>query len=112
MSGELIDWWRRRRLTRPRVDRIRRYARQADVPTEIPRHELAVVGDPARPKWLVFECPCGEGHRLQVNLDAAGAASWRLDDHDGGVSIHPSIDYCGSERRCHFWLRCGRVHWV
>jgi hypothetical protein len=94
------------------VDRVHHYALQADLPTSIPRHELAIVGDPNRPKWLALECPCGEGHRLVINLGSNGAARCRVDDRDGGPDVHPSIDYQGAERRCHFWLSAGRVHWV
>jgi hypothetical protein len=110
MRGRIIDWWRRRRMTRPRLDRVRSYARRADLPANLPRHELAVLGDPVSPKWLLLECPCGNGHRLQIDLDARHAPNWRLERR--GPDVYPSIDYRGPERRCHFWLKDGRVRWA
>lgn len=70
MRNRLIDWWRRRRLGAPRIDEVEVYHSQSDLPESLSRHQLALVGSPQRPKWLAFECPCGEGHRLQVNLSA------------------------------------------
>jgi uncharacterized protein DUF6527 len=61
------------------------------------------------PKWLVLECPCGEGHRLQVNLSAARQPSWRLVDLETGPNVFPSVDFDALKRRCHFWIRNGRV---
>lgn len=113
MRGVIVDLWRRRRLTRPRLNRVRAYPTRAELPANLPRHELAIIGDRIDPKWLVFECPCGEGHRLQLNLAASQAVRWRLEkDGGGGPSVSPSIDYRGPDRRCHFWLRRGRVDWV
>lgn len=111
MRGWLIDWWRRRRITAPRVDRVERYASQAELPESLPRHQLAVVGSVQSPKWLVLECPCGDGHRLQVNLSGVRHPCWRLIDTGTGPSVSPSIDFDSIERRCHFWIREGRVRW-
>jgi Family of unknown function (DUF6527) len=111
MRDRLIDWWRRRRITAPRVDRVERYVSQADLPESLPRHQLAVIGGPKKPKWLVLECPCGEGHRLQVNLSTARQPTWRLEDAETSPNVSPSIDFNAPERRCHFWIRDGRVRW-
>lgn len=113
VRARLIDWWRRRRFTEPRIDQVRWYASQADLPASLPRHELAVVGDSVRPKWAVLECPCGAGHRLQVNLSPHRQPCWRV-ILDAGVELglYPSVDFDAPERRCHFWLRDGRVQWV
>jgi len=107
----LIDWWRRRRLTVPLLDRVERYASQAELPESLPRHQLAIVGTQASPKWLVLECPCGSGHRLKMNLSAGRQPRWRLVASEAGPSVFPSIDFDGAERRCHFWIREGRVRW-
>ena len=107
----LIDWWRRRRITAPRLDRVEYYESQAELLESLPRHQLAVVGAPKRPKWLILECPCGKGHRLQVNLSTARQPSWRLVDIKTGPNVVPSVDFHAPERRCHFWIREGRVRW-
>lgn len=111
MSAPLIDWWRRRRWTRPRINRARFYASRDDMPAEVPRHELAVVGTPGHPKWAVLACPCGRGHQLTVNLSRQRGPFWRLNNEKRGPSLAPSID-SESPYRCHFWLRGGRVKWA
>jgi hypothetical protein len=110
--NRLVDLWRRRRLSRPKIDRIVRYTELPDLPTDLDRHALAVCGPPDAPKWAAFECPCGRGHRIVVNLRAERSPRWRLGDADGpGLSLWPSID-SHAEVRCHFWLEDGRVTWV
>lgn len=111
MRDRLTDWWRRRRVGAPRIDEVEVYRSQSDLPESLSRHQLALVGSPQRPKWLAFECPCGEGHRLQVNLSAARSPSWRLVLAETGPSVFPSIDFDAAEQRCHFWIRDGRVRW-
>jgi hypothetical protein len=110
LAGRLTDWWRRQRLGRPKVTRVQQYRSHADVPERIPRRVLAVVGTPAA--WAMFECPCGQGHRIMVRIRPhATGAHWEL-TRDGRPSLRPSIDSQHPGRRCHFWLRKGRVHWI
>lgn len=107
----LVDWWRRRRRNSARIDRVERYSSAAALPERLGRHVLAIAGDPSA--WAVMECPCGNGHRLKVRIRAQGDATvWTIDDGDGGPSLRPSVDFDSAERRCHFWLREGRVKWV
>jgi hypothetical protein len=111
VNGRLIDWWRRRRWTTPRIDRVETYPSQGDLPAKLDRHVLAVVGSREQPKWAVFECPCGQGHQLSINLSPARPPTWRLSETSAGPSLTPSVD-SNLGRRCHFWLRHGRVHWT
>jgi len=107
----LTGRWRRRRLTRPGINRVLFYVTQAELPDELPCDALAVVGSKKHPKWAILDCPCGHGHRLTVNLSKARRPYWRLTIGESGPSLYPSVDVVTS-RRCHFWLRDGRVHWV
>jgi hypothetical protein len=107
----LTDWWRRRRWTRPRIDHVEHYASVAEIPDDLDRHTVAVVGSAEAPKWAAVTCPCGNGHRLLVSLQRSHRPHWRLLVCDGAVGLEPSIDSI-DERRCHFWLRDGRVEWV
>ena len=70
---------------------------------------MYIVGDPS--KWLVMECPCGTGHRLSVNLATHAQPRWTVTETGGGVSVTPSLDVKQPSRRCHFWIREGRVRW-
>lgn len=110
-KGRAIDLWRRLRLTHPRIDTVVYIESPMDVPEDIDRQTLVVVGNREFQKWAMLECPCGRGHRLAVSLQRSHRPSWRLSFDDGGPSLFPSIDSV-ADRRCHFWLRDGRVRWV
>lgn len=112
MRARLIDWWRRRRLTAPRLDELVWFESQTELPQELPRQVVAIVGTRERPKWLVAECPCGTGHRLQLNLTSRYTPRWHLKEHHGKPNLYPSVDAEAPSRRCHFWLRRGRVRWT
>lgn len=112
MIDSLVDWWRRRRWTTARYPTVTYFSSRAQVPDLPPRRTVAVVGTVERPKWAIFACPCGHGHTIAVNLSQVRRPNWRLKEHDRGPSLHPSVDSLTVERRCHFWLRAGRVQWA
>lgn len=107
----LVDWWRRRRVTPPRVRATRRYDSPAEVPDELPRQILALVGAEEHLKWAILECPCGRGHRLMLPLRPGRRPHWRFTPTPAGPDLFPSVDSL-TEFRCHFILRHGRVLWV
>jgi Family of unknown function (DUF6527) len=86
------------------------YASVADIPKVLSRHEIALVRAGDRLKWAVFECPCGYGHRIMINLDPRRRPVWRI-AHVSPLSVVPSID-SREKRRCHFWLTSNHVRWV
>lgn len=81
------------------------------VPDRLPRRGTVVVGEPGRETWIAFDCPCADGHRLIVNLDARRKPAWALTIKPA-LSLRPSIDDRAGARRCHFVLRNGTVQWV
>jgi hypothetical protein len=81
------------------------------VPDLLDRHTIAVCGPPEAPKWAAFECPCGHGHRIVLNLQPEHRPRWRLSLIGQRPSLRPSVD-SRLDLRCHFWLTGGRVHWV
>lgn len=82
-----------------------------DVPGRLPPRAAVLVGDRKTPKWLSFDCPCRNNHRILVNLDERRRPVWRL-AHGRKLSISPSIDALGPVGRCHFFITSGRVKWV
>lgn len=80
------------------------------VPDQLPRHAAVVVGSPSFAKWIVFDCACGSGHRIMLNLDGGRRPSWRVTEAKP-LSITPSIDFDGA-RRCHYFIRNGRIEWA
>lgn len=110
VAGSVIDWWRRHHRGKAKISTVRRFGSVADVPDVLPRRVLAVVGEPAA--WIVFECPCGTGHRIMVRARSHDrVAHWSLVNADA-LTLRPSVDSVLPDRRCHFWLREGRVEWV
>ncbi len=107
----VINWTRRlRRRPRSRITRVVYVRGRQELPTTLNPRSLYQLGAPA--KWAVFECPCGRGHLLELNLGHADRARWTISiGRADNPSISPSVDFKG-DRRCHFWLRDGRVHWV
>lgn len=82
-----------------------------EIPERLPRKGVALVGDSAMTKWIVFDCPCRRGHRVMLNADPSRRPRWTL-NYSKPVTISPSIDYRGADRRCHFHIRTGRVVWA
>jgi hypothetical protein len=82
----------------------------ADVPVILPRRHAVLVGG-TRDKWLVFDCPCGRGHRVMLNLDPANRPRWRV-DQPYPMTLAPSVDERSGVGRCHYVVRDGRVHWI
>jgi hypothetical protein len=111
VTAALIDWWRRRRWTKPRIGQIVVSESEDGVPEALDRHVLYLVGAADAPKWAMMECPCGRGHRLELNLSPASAPRWAVSEEDGRPTIRPSVDSHGPYH-CHFWLRHGRVRWT
>lgn len=112
MKNRVIDWWRRRRWTKPRYPRLAYFSSRSEAPELPPRRTLAIIGSPDRPKWAVFACPCGYAHSIAVNLSSTRRPAWRLKVEEGGPSLYPSVDSLADGWRCHFRLRNGRVHWA
>ena len=83
------------------------------VPRRIRARRAFLVAAEARRKWLVFDCPCGSGHRILLNLDRSRRPFWTLRvAKDRRFTLHPSVDYRDRRRLCHYFLRHGRVTWA
>ena len=110
MKRALIEAWRRHgRAGRPRY-RVRTVPTRSAVPARLPARTLILVGRPA--KWALLRCPCGRGHDISLNLSQPETVRWRIDSSRRQPSLHPSVDVHGSDFRCHFFLRFGKVEWV
>lgn len=81
------------------------------VPLRVPRNCVVLVGSRERPKWLAFDCPCRTGHRIMVNVDASHSPRWHLVS-EKSLTVWPSVDCRRPERRCHYFIKRGRVVWV
>ena len=81
-----------------------------EVPDRLPHRGVALVGPIVWPTWAAFDCLCGRGHRIMINLDPSRQPWWRVESRKP-LSIEPSIHDITPSRRCHFALRRGRIAW-
>lgn len=81
------------------------------VPKRITRNGIVIVGTAKVPKWIVFDCPCGAGHRIMVNTDTSRAPVWRLRSTKP-LTITPSFDVREPRRSCHFFIHDASITWV
>jgi hypothetical protein len=82
-----------------------------ELPAGLPRMGAILVGPGSAPKWLAFNCPCGAGHQIMLNLDRRRSPFWTVTD-TRRLTIVPSVDARGPARRCHYFVRHGTVSWV
>lgn len=83
----------------------------ADVPEDLPRRGAVLVASGATRSWLAFDCPCREHHRIMLNLDPSRSPRWKVSD-SSPLSLWPSVDDEDTTRKCHFFIRNGRVEWM
>ncbi len=82
-----------------------------DVPQRLPRKAAVTVGDITHAKWLAFDCPCPERHRVLLNLDRRRYPSWTV-KNASPLTLHPSVDETRAGQRCHYIISGGRVRWI
>lgn len=84
-----------------------------EVSMRLPRNGVSLVGSAAIPKWIVFDCPCRKGHRIMINADSKRKPFWRYDtDRRDRLTISPSVDYSDPHKRCHYFVRAGKIIWA
>lgn len=104
-----ISWWQWLPIHSWRIVAVVESA--DEIPQRLPRNGVVLVGTSTYPKWIVFDCPCRNGHRIMLNTDKARRPYWILKKQDN-LTIHPSIDFQDTKRRCHFFIRNGRMTWA
>lgn len=112
MAGiERIAWsawlplpWRRWRV-------VLRVEAADEIPERLPRRGAVLVASQDHLKWIAFDCPCRERHRIMMNLDPARRPRWQVTKVKP-LTLAPSVDDVTTRRRCHFFVRGGRIAWV
>ncbi len=107
MAVNSIGWWQWLPFWAWRI--VSTYEAVDEVPQSLPRNGVALVASEDVLKWLVFDCPCRSGHRIMLTLQ--GRPRWTFNSPDR-LSVSPSVDYRGVDRRCHYIIRNGRVKWT
>jgi hypothetical protein len=84
-----------------------------EIPDKLPKSAAVLVSSKGRHKWIAFDCPCRSGHRILLNLDHSRRPAWSITlKKNGPLSVSPSVDYHGHNRRCHYIVRNGKIVWV
>jgi hypothetical protein len=73
--------------------------------------DIYLVEKEHRKTWVVFSCPCEQGHRLVINLSPTKRPSWNISIRKNQASLWPSLWLKGL-CKSHFWLRNNRVYWA
>jgi len=107
----IADWWKKVQLPFKKWRVVVSVEAADEIPPLLPEYGAAVVRSAGRAKWLAFDCPCGKGHRIMLNLDPSRRPVWRL-VNDSPLTVSPSVDDQGLGRSCHFFIERGRVLWV
>lgn len=103
-----IGWW----LPSFRWRVVADVADADQVPERLPRRGVVLVGLGGSLKWAAFDCPCG-AERILLNLHHGRRPAWSITGNSlNGITIHPSVDTRHDGRRCHYFIRHGRIRWV
>ncbi|MBZ9603183.1 hypothetical protein LB462_15160 [Phyllobacterium sp. KW56] len=104
-----IVWWKWLPFQRWRV--VGEAESADEIPDRLPRNGVALVAASGRNKWIVFDCPCRYGHRIMLNVDESRRPFWTLQPSKR-LTISPSVDFHDSNKRCHYFIRGGRILWA
>jgi hypothetical protein len=108
--GRVFRRWIQKRRPAFTYTKVQTVESMTDIPDQF-GWEIFVVTRNSAPRWVVLQCPCHCGERLNVNLMRTAHPHWKLSLSRGKVSLSPSIwvssDKCGS----HFWLAENGVFW-
>jgi len=95
---------------RTKVGQVQRVAVMREVPDKL-GGDVYIVGG-TKPKWVVLECPCRCGERIDVNLMPTARRHWQITELEQRLTLWPSLFV--STRKCgsHFWITRGRFRWI
>jgi hypothetical protein len=109
-----LKWLKRLKVTWHRilVKLIRHKAMMVDdLPDQLLRGVLYVVGENDYLWYAAMLCPCGCGSILHMGLMEDQRPRWSVTIHDDGTpSLRPSV-WRQVGCKSHFWLRQGTIAW-
>ena len=103
LAQRFLRWWRRHR---GRLE----VARVPEVPAELRRGVLALVGEDAEPWAAVLICPCGCDARTELLLAPGPETFWRVTHGPAGTTLSPSV-WRTSGCRSHYFVRESAILW-
>jgi hypothetical protein len=67
------------------------------------------------PHYVEYNCPCGCGNVVMIpyfkDMADRGDYGWGMTEHDGKVSLTPSVFSSSWPCRSHYFIRQNRIEW-
>ena len=86
-----------------------------DLPKELDKSTIYIVGGKEHPFQAVFLCSrsCGKVISLNISKQHNKWERWIVTEHKNStISLYPSIWMKTFDCNCHYWFREGRIIWV
>lgn len=64
--------------------------------------------------YVEYNCPCGCGNVVMIptTKHERGYDGWGFSEHEGKVTLSPSVYSTGFPCRSHYFIRGNRIEWV
>ena len=72
-------------------------------------NKIYLVGYEGFLKWAIFNCPCNQKNRVEVNLMKSKNPYWESTYFGKKISLYPSIAI-DEKCYCHFWLKNNKAY--
>lgn len=107
---KLVRWFKKQKEPPQHFQKVHVVSVMSAIPNDLGQ-DIYIVEKHHRKMWAVFDCPCGTGHRLVVNLARSNRPFWEISVRKNKASLWPSLwlkGFCDG----HFWIRNSRVYWA
>lgn len=78
---------------------------------EVKKDVLYLVAPGQRPKWALFQCPCGCQSVITLSLQSVHQPHWSLMNSSANRPILSPSVWRDVGCLSHFWIKDGRVFW-
>ncbi|WP_183980643.1 DUF6527 family protein [Runella defluvii] len=83
-----------------------------DLPEKTQAHTFYIVGLKKFPWLLAFECPCGCGELIQLNLLRESRPQWSIKlNKSKSITVYPSV-WRKVGCKSHFWIQESKIKWA
>lgn len=80
-------------------------------PDAVNQGTIYFVGSPNKQQYAIFNCPCGCGRNVELNLNPKSSPCWKVQWHlSGTISLSPSVWRKGG-CHSHFFLKKNNIIW-
>lgn len=77
----------------------------------VEKNAFYFISHEGRPKWVLFQCPCGCGDVVTLSLQQTHRPHWIVrKSRNRRANLQPSV-WRNVGCMSHFWIHDGRVYW-